>query len=121
LLGTPNLGTITFKGEIEGCVGVTFEEEAAKAVSASMLCLEEGEEVSEEDLADAVGEVANMIMGGVKSRLQDEYGAIEISIPTVISGRILKSNVGDAKCRILKRVNIDTYNGEFSFFARESG
>lgn len=116
--GDTYLGTITFKGDIEGCLGVTFEEGCAKAVAANMLCLEPDAEVSEEDLADAVGEVANMVMGSVKTRLQDEIGAIEISIPSVISGRILKSNVGDCTTKVLTRVKIDAYEGELSFVAR---
>ena len=120
IVGDTYLGTISFKGDIQGSLGVTFEESAAKAVAANMLCLEPDEAVSDEDLADAVGEVANMVMGGVKSRLPDEIGSIEISIPTVISGRNLKSNVGDPG-RIVKRVNVDAFEGELSFLARSNG
>ena len=120
IVGDTYLGTISFKGDIQGSLGVTFEESAAKAVAASMLCLEPDEAVSDEDLADAVGEVANMVMGGVKSRLQDEIGSIEISIPTVISGQNLKSNVGDSG-RIVKRVHVDSFEGELSLLARSNG
>lgn len=121
IVGNAYLGTISFKGDIAGCLGVTFEEAAAKAVAANMLCLEPDEAVSEADLADAVGEVANMVMGGVKSRLLGEIGSIELSIPTVISGRTLKSNVGDCTSRIVKRVHVDAFEGELSFLARSNG
>ncbi len=120
IVGDTYLGTITFKGEMEGCLGVTLEEAAAKAVAANMLGLEPDEEVSEEDLADAVGEVANMVMGGVKSRMQDKIGSLEISVPTVISGRNLKSTMGDCTSRVVKRVNVDAFEGELSFLARSN-
>jgi len=120
IVGDTYLGTISFKGDVQGSLGITFEASAAKAVAAGMLCLEPDEAVSDEDLADAVGEVANMVMGGVKSRLQDELGSIEISIPTVISGQNLKSNVGDSG-RIVKRVNVDSFEGELSLLARSNG
>ncbi len=118
IVGDTYLWMVTFKGDIEGCVGITLEEAAAKAVAANMLGLEPDEEVSEEDLADAVGEVANMVMGGVKSRMQDEIRSLDISIPTVTSGRNLESSVGDCTPRVVKRVNVDAFEGELSFLAR---
>ena len=120
LVGNTYMGTISFKGDIEGCLGVTFEMAAAKAIATNMLCLEPDETVADEDLADAVGEVANMVMGVVKGRLLDHLESIEISIPTVVSGRDLKSNVGDA-IRIVKRVSVESFEGELSFLARYNG
>ena len=120
IVGDTYLGMVTFKGDIEGCVSITLEEAAAKAVAANMLGLEPDEEVSEEDLADAVGEVANMVMGGVKSRMQDEIRSLDVSIPTVTSGRNLESGVGDCTRRVVKRVNVDAFEGELSFLARSN-
>jgi chemotaxis protein CheX len=41
----------------------------------------------DEDVLDAVGEVANMIIGNFKSNAEEIVGAMGLSIPTVIYGR----------------------------------
>jgi chemotaxis protein CheX len=40
-----------------------------------------------EDVLDSVAEVTNMIIGNVKTALEDRLGAMGLSIPTVIYGR----------------------------------
>jgi chemotaxis protein CheX len=40
-----------------------------------------------EDVLDAVAEVANMIIGNVKTMLEEKLGPLGLSIPTVIFGR----------------------------------
>ena len=40
-----------------------------------------------EDVLDAIAEVTNMIIGNVKSQIENEYGPMGLSIPTVIFGR----------------------------------
>ncbi|MEO8025739.1 MAG: chemotaxis protein CheX [Bryobacteraceae bacterium] len=41
----------------------------------------------DEDVLDAVAEVANMVIGNVKAVLEDRLGALGLSVPTVIYGR----------------------------------
>ncbi len=121
LNGTMFLGTITFKGGIEGCLSIALEEACGIAVAKGMLCMEPDEEVPDEDLADAIGEVANMVMGSVKTRLQDTIPNIEISIPTVICGRILKNNMGDCSVKAVLRVKIEEFDAELCFLCRSKG
>ena len=116
--GTMFLGTITFKGGIEGCLSIALEEACGIAVAKNMLCMESDDEMGDEDLADAIGEVANMVMGSVKTRLQDEVPDIEISIPTVICGRVLKNNMGDCSIKAILRAKIDEYDAELCFLCR---
>ena len=40
-----------------------------------------------EDVLDAMAELTNMIIGNVKSTLEEELGSMGLSIPTVIFGR----------------------------------
>jgi chemotaxis protein CheX len=40
-----------------------------------------------EDVLDAVAEVSNMIIGNVKTYLEDRFGSMALSIPTVVFGR----------------------------------
>lgn len=118
LEGVMFLGTITFKGGIEGCLSIALEEACGMAVAKSMLCLEPEDEIGDEDLADAIGEVANMIMGSVKTRLQDVVPDIEISIPTVICGRVLKNSMGDCAIKATLRAKIDEFDAELCFLCR---
>jgi chemotaxis protein CheX len=57
---------------------------------AGKLMLSEYETVTDEVL-DAVAEVTNMIIGNVKTALEDHLGPMGLSIPTVIHGRNFSS------------------------------
>ncbi|MBM3737265.1 MAG: chemotaxis protein CheX [Acidobacteria bacterium] len=40
-----------------------------------------------EDVLDAVGEIANMVIGNIKTSLEEALGPIGLSVPTVVYGR----------------------------------
>lgn len=40
-----------------------------------------------DDVLDAMGEVANMIIGNIKTNVENQVGPMELSIPTVVYGR----------------------------------
>lgn len=42
------------------------------------------------EILDAIGEIANMIVGGVKTQLEDHFGLMGMSVPTVIYGHNFK-------------------------------
>ena len=53
---------------------------------ASIMLMTEYDSVNE-DVLDAMAEMANMIFGNVKTALEEELGGLGLSIPTVIFGR----------------------------------
>ena len=113
------LGSITFKGDMEGCLGVCCDEVCARTIAANMLGMDPDEGIAEEDVSDAMGEIANMVMGAIKSRIQDEVGTIEVSIPSVVQGRELKNSRGEGTCMIKVSVNIEEeFSAEFSLLFR---
>ncbi len=59
--------------------------EAARKIASQMLMQEYA--AVDDDVLDALGEITNMIVGNVKTSLEEEYGAMGLSIPTVIYGR----------------------------------
>ena len=74
-----------------------------------MLGMDSSEEISREDICDAIGEVTNMIMGSVKTRIQDCVGNVQVSIPMVVSGQEIETNLGKgAAKKVFVRVNIDS-------------
>ncbi len=120
-LGETSLaGTITFKGSLEGCLGVCCDNSCARTIAANMLGMMSSDEVSENDISDAMGEIANMVMGAVKARIQNDVGSIEVSIPSVVQGRELKNSLGEGSGKVKIRVNIEEqYRAEFSLLFRE--
>ncbi len=114
------LSSITFKGDIEGCLSICCNMSCANVIAANMLGLDDDEEVGNGDVCDAMGEVANMVLGSVKARIQESVGSIEVSIPVVISGRHLENSLGERASRVLLKVNIeDTHPAEFSLLYKE--
>ena len=119
--GDALLGSITFKGSYKGCLSIYCGVPCAKTIAVNMLGMEPDEEISQADINDAIGEVTNMVMGGVKSRLQGNLGNVDVSIPSVVSGRKLENSLGDGANKILVKVNIeDEHIAEFSLLYREN-
>jgi chemotaxis protein CheX len=114
------LGTITFKGNLEGCLGFCCGYSCARTIAANMLGMDPSDEIAEADVNDAVGEVVNMVMGAVKSRVQDEVGTMEVSIPSVVQGRELKNSLGDRASGFAVSANIEAeHNVRLSLLYRE--
>ncbi len=77
-------GTIGLSGESPGAVGVRFPKALASKVASSML----GSPIPEDsiEVQQTVGELTNMIAGGMKNALDPSGIRFDISIPTVIAG-----------------------------------
>ena len=112
--GNSLLGTITFNGGIEGCFGFCCSDASAKAVAASMLGLDPDDEVADQDVNDAIGEVVNMVMGSIKAA-QSVLHDVHVSIPTVIRGRGIEYHPGEGSTGIVDHVKIgDDFSAELS-------
>jgi chemotaxis protein CheX len=87
-----NNGVVSFIGLAGSWVGTgsisCSATLACQIAGALMMC--EYTSVNEEVL-DAVAEVTNMIMGNVKTTLEDKLGPMGLSIPTVVYGRNFSS------------------------------
>ena len=114
------LGSITFKGDMEGCLSICCEKKCALAITMNMLGFDAEEGITDEDMCDAVGEVVNMIMGGMKRRLHETCSNIELSIPLVVKGRQLKNDLGEGTQAAIAHVLIeDEHPAELSFLYRD--
>ena len=119
--GETLLGSITFKGSLEGCLTICCSTSCAQSIARNMLGLDTDDELTDEDTCDAIGEVSNMVMGSVKKRVSDSFKDIQVSIPSVISGKELKNNLGDVAKKISTMVNIeDEYVAKLSLLYREN-
>jgi chemotaxis protein CheX len=79
------LALVGLAGRWAGSGAFSCTADSARAISSALL-MEKCEAVNE-DVLDAIGEVANMILGNFKTGLEEELGPMGLSIPTVIYGR----------------------------------
>lgn len=115
------LGSITFKGNLEGSLGICCSVSCAQVIAMNMLGIDAIDKISEEETCDAMGEVTNMVMGCFKSHVTDAVGNLEISVPTVVRGHELKNKLVGETSKALVRVNIaDEYIAELSLLYRDN-
>lgn len=120
--GDSLMGSITFSKGIEGCMVIRCSLASARAIAADMLGLDGSDELSEGEVCDAIGEITNMVMGSVKSRIQTETGELAVSIPTVVRGEKLESSLGDGAGKVFVKVNAEEMHViEFLLMYREAG
>lgn len=78
-------GMLGFSGDIKGVLSIHCPEAVAFELTSLML----GMDVAEinDDVKDAIGEISNMVTGGLKHRLLTEGKTLELSIPSAIFGK----------------------------------
>lgn len=77
-------GVVGLAGKYKGVLAIHLPNSVAMAITSSFLGMDV-EEINE-DVEDAVGELANMLAGDIKTVLSDKGRDIDLSIPTIISG-----------------------------------
>ena len=88
----PNDGVVSFigiAGTWAGTGSISCSPALACRVCAAMLMTEAT--AVNEDVLDAVAELTNMIIGSVKTDLEQHLGPLGLSIPTVVFGRNFKT------------------------------
>ncbi len=86
-------GSVGVSGATDCLISMEMQEAAARAVAAAMFGLE-ADGVSDDDVADAVGELTNMVGGNIKSLLPEPS---TLSLPVVAHGTIPALRVVGAK------------------------
>ncbi len=78
-------GIIGITGEVNGSISVTFDEGSILQIVSNMF----GEDMKElnSEIADAVGEISNMISGQARKELEEDGKNFQAAIPSVITGK----------------------------------
>jgi len=88
-------GMLGFAGEVQGMLTIHCPQEVAFAITSALLGVDV-EEVDEE-VKDTIGELANMVLGGIKDGFVEQEIQINLAIPTVLAGRSYRiSGMDDA-------------------------
>ncbi len=77
-------GIIGLAGTIKGMLAIHLPHEAALAVTTAFLGMDV-EEI-DEDVCDAVGELANMLGGNMKAIFDPNGGDVQLSMPSTVHG-----------------------------------
>ncbi len=95
-------GIMGLAGDAVGSVVISFPRQLAESVVSKFLGIEEGEDVTEEDVRDGIGEILNMISGKAKTLLANTEYHFRLSIPTVIIGQDYEiSHPKDTPCIVV--------------------
>ncbi len=83
------IGSVGFIGQATGIVYLSAGVGLARVFTGTMLGLPEAE-VEDDMINDAFGELSNMVVGAVKSRLCDRGWSCELTIPSIVRGTGLR-------------------------------
>jgi len=68
-------------------IGVSTDSPGCEALGRALLAMGADEDFeSDEDVLDAVGEIANMLAGGVKKRMADRQPGLQMGLPLLVEG-----------------------------------
>ena len=81
---------IGLAGDLQGVLAVHFPETAALGITGAMLGMDVA--AIDDDVMDAIGEIANMVAGGLKVALAENDIAIELAIPTTVLGKAVRTS-----------------------------
>lgn len=103
-------GVIGLIGEVKGTVSVSFEEASILPIVSNMF----GEKQTElnDEIVDAVGEIANMISGQARQKLELLGRNLKAAIPTVIIGK--NHTISHITNQKIIAIPFRTENGEFT-------
>ncbi|MGQ0632587.1 MAG: chemotaxis protein CheX [Sporichthyaceae bacterium] len=91
LVGAVITATVHISGDWQGRVRICTTADGAAAITAALLDVEEGV-LGPADLADAIGELANIVGGSVKSCVN---GSSVLSLPVVVTAATQPNPVAD--------------------------
>jgi chemotaxis protein CheX len=85
------VGMVGFLGEADGLLYLYLEEPFARECTRDMLGLSDAdmEEIGDEGVNDAIGEITNMAVGGFKNGLCDAGFPCKLTVPSILRGTSL--------------------------------
>lgn len=81
---TDIIGMVSFTGRYYGVIALFCSQKFSLKIATNLLMTEVTQLTI--DVKDAIGEIANMIAGAVKTKIAAYYGDMHLSIPIVIAG-----------------------------------
>jgi len=102
--------------DVQMQLGIAASSKGCKALAGSLLMMEPNDpDLDETVIADALGEIVNILAGLLKEDVTPEYPNLSLGLPTVIHGHLAASEsqelsvravqIGDIPCLLITLVN----------------
>lgn len=105
VLGCHISGLIGLTGDLTAMLGIHCPRDVGLAVTGAMLGMEP-EEI-DADVKDALGEISNMLAGGIKERLSAQQINLELAIPTTVTGKSFTISAPKGSSRVVVPFTIE--------------
>jgi hypothetical protein len=69
-------------------IGLVASEAGCQTLARALLCMTEDEKLPPADVADALGEILNMMAGNLKRRVNEKIPSLALGLPIFINGSI---------------------------------
>lgn len=84
-------------------IGLAGSQGHCMLLARAMFCMApEDEDLGDEDLADALGEMVNVLAGGVKIRLTGRVETLNIGLPIVVHGAIDVTKIAEVDVTLIR-------------------
>ncbi len=97
-------------------LGILSDAKGCQALTRALLQMEEDEEVVDEDITDAVGEIINILAGVVQRSFDGEGAPVTLGLPVYIRGEIFPPAKAESLCANLNlgpaRADIIVFRGD---------
>ena len=79
-------GGVGFGGDVTGVESIVVTTDFAREITCRLLGISDSDIDNESMVNDAIGELANMVVGQIKSRLCDRGLPCVLTIPSIVRG-----------------------------------
>jgi len=116
------IGSIGVAGFLSGSISLFLPRKLVDRAVAAMLMMEP-EEISKDDVIDAVGELVNMVGGNIKTELFQQAPLFDISVPSVYVGQDLqRRTVSEDLCFLVPfTIDGEEFSVEFLMVTKREG
>lgn len=90
-------------------LALVSDDAGCRRLAQALLGMSEGDELSSGDVADAVGEICNIIAGGVKILLHDKDTELKLGLPLFIHGHVQNTVLLESAVAEVKIGPVDAY------------
>ena len=104
------VASVGFAGAVNGVVYLHVSAPFARLLAGRMLGMADEEFDGDEMINDAMGELSNMVVGAVKSRLCDDGSPCVLTIPSIVRGQSF--SVGATGCSDRRLLGFHCGEGE---------
>lgn len=74
-------------------IGLVASEDGCMSLARSLLCMETDEaDPEEQDIADAIQEIVNIVAGVVQRRAANQVGTVELGLPMFVVGKMRRAS-----------------------------